>query len=61
MAEKVQRKTPKSPRKRQWQRPRIKSGRLFETNSLACGKMFDDQCMTQTRPLLRPHEPSTAS
>ena len=50
MAEKVQRKTPKSPRKRQWQRPRIKSGRLFETNSLACAKMFDDQCMTQTPP-----------
>jgi hypothetical protein len=40
MAEKVQRKTPKSPRKRQWQRPRIKSGRLFESNSLACGKNF---------------------
>jgi hypothetical protein len=38
MAEKVQRKVPKSPRKRQWQRPRVKSGKLFESNSLACNK-----------------------
>ena len=38
MAEKVQRKTTKPARKRQWQRPRVKSGKLFESNSLACGK-----------------------
>jgi len=39
MAEKVQRKTTKPGRKRrQWQRPRVKSGKLFESNSLACGK-----------------------
>lgn len=25
-------------RKKSWQRPRIQSGRLFESNSLACGK-----------------------
>jgi hypothetical protein len=37
MGEKVQRKTAK-PRKRQWQRPQIKSGKLFESNSLACLK-----------------------
>jgi hypothetical protein len=24
--------------KKAWQKPRIKSGRLFESNSLACGK-----------------------
>jgi hypothetical protein len=42
MAEKVQRKTPKSPRKRQWQRPRVKSGRLFESNSLACTKVVTE-------------------
>jgi hypothetical protein len=28
----------KSPGKKVWQKPRIKSGRLFESNSLACGK-----------------------
>lgn len=39
MAEKVQRKTAKPARKRrQWQRPQVKSGQLFEANSLACGK-----------------------
>ena len=38
MAEKAQRKSTKPQRKRQWQRPRIKSGHLFESNSLACGK-----------------------
>ncbi len=26
------------PGKKAWQRPQIKSGRLFESNSLACGK-----------------------
>jgi hypothetical protein len=31
-----QRKPPK--RKKTWQRPRIKSGQLFESNSLSCGK-----------------------
>ena len=53
MAEKVQRKTPKSPRKRQWQRPRVKSGRLFESNSLACGKVFttgDETCLQLGTP-----------
>ena len=29
---------PARPRKKTWQRPRVKSGRLFESNSLACGK-----------------------
>lgn len=29
---------PTRPGKKSWQRPRIKSGRLFESNSLACGK-----------------------
>ena len=39
----VAQKTPRKPArpgagKRAWQRPQIKSGRLFESNSLACGK-----------------------
>jgi hypothetical protein len=38
MAEKKQRKSTKPARKRQWHRPQIKSGRLFESNSLACLK-----------------------
>ncbi len=37
MADKSKRK-PARPSKKAWQKPRIKSGRLFESNSLACGK-----------------------
>ncbi len=37
MAQKSPRK-PARPGKKTWQRPQIKSGRLFESNSLACGK-----------------------
>jgi hypothetical protein len=37
MAEKPQRKTTKRKRRR-WHRPEVKSGRLFESNSLACNK-----------------------
>lgn len=37
MANKPKRK-PTRPAKKAWQKPRIKSGRLFESNSLACGK-----------------------
>jgi hypothetical protein len=29
---------PKKPRKRAWQPPTVKTGLLFESNSLACGK-----------------------
>lgn len=29
---------PARPGKKAWQRPHIKSGKLFESNSLACGK-----------------------
>jgi len=48
MAEKVQRKTTKPARKKRWQTPKVKSGRLFESNSLACGKVFstgDENCL----------------
>ncbi len=39
MAQKTPRKPPRpGAGKRAWQRPQIKSGRLFESNSLACGK-----------------------
>ncbi len=37
VANKPKRK-PTGPAKKVWQKPRIKSGRLFESNSLACGK-----------------------
>lgn len=37
MSDKSKRKAPPRPKKA-WQKPRIKSGRLFESNSLACGK-----------------------
>ena len=59
MAEKAQRK-PQRPadaaaKKKQWEAPRVTSGRLFESNSLACGKTGQDiqngmdpgQCMRQ--------------
>lgn len=43
MAEKTPRKAPpKRPSKKTWQTPRLKSGQLFESNSLACGKNFND-------------------
>ena len=32
------RKPDRTAAKKSWQRPQIKSGRLFESNSLACGK-----------------------
>lgn len=42
---------PARPGKKTWQRPQIKSGKLFESNSLACGKTLADvgidQCATQ--------------
>ena len=47
MAEKSDRK-PTRPRKRQWHRPQVKTGQLFESNSLACDKspsMPNDACM----------------
>jgi uncharacterized OB-fold protein len=53
MAEKVQRKTPKPARKRRWQPPKVKSGQLFESNSLACGKVFstgNEDCLASGTP-----------
>jgi len=47
VAEKSDRK-PSRPRKRQWHRPQVKTGQLFESNSLACGKTPtapNEQCM----------------
>jgi len=39
VAEKTQRKPQvKAAKKKAWESPRVKSGRLFESNSLACGK-----------------------
>jgi hypothetical protein len=38
MPDKPSRKTNRPPAKRRWQRPQVKTGQLFETNSLACGK-----------------------
>jgi len=41
VVEKSDRK-PSRPRKRQWHRPQVKTGQLFESNSLACGKAITD-------------------
>jgi hypothetical protein len=38
MAEKTTRKQTKSGAKRPWRRPQVKTGQLFESNSLSCGK-----------------------
>lgn len=49
MTEKAPRKPPRPP-KRRWQPPRIKTGQLFESNSMACNKTMTDlgeQCQTQ--------------
>ena len=36
---------PDKPRKRTWRPPIVKTGTLFESNSLACGKLtFDGAC-----------------
>jgi hypothetical protein len=43
VAEKARRKpTAKAKKKKAWESPRVKSGRLFESNSLACGKNQPD-------------------
>ena len=50
MADKTSRKPHPKAKKKPWEAPRLKSGRLFETNSLACGKSTSmgmsgvDQC-----------------
>ena len=46
MPEKPQRKRPPRRPKRVWEPPRVKTGKLFESNSLACGKGpgGDDEC-----------------
>jgi hypothetical protein len=45
VAEKTRRKPPAQgqakAKKKPWAPPRVKSGRLFESNSLACGKAQD--------------------
>jgi hypothetical protein len=38
VAEKTPRKPPAKGKKKTWASPRVKSGRLFESNSLACSK-----------------------
>jgi hypothetical protein len=42
VAEKKPRKTPPKRAKKTWQSPRVKSGQLFESNSLACLKIPND-------------------
>ena len=49
MAEKTTRKQTKPAAKRPWRRPQVKTGQLFESNSLSCGKTIAesggvDQC-----------------
>jgi hypothetical protein len=38
VAEKSQPRKPTRKIKKRWQQPKVKTGRLFESNSLACGK-----------------------
>jgi hypothetical protein len=48
VADKTPRKSPPpKSKKKQWESPRVKSGQLFESNSLACGKNNSgmDECM----------------
>lgn len=42
-----EKQTPPSGGKRAWQAPRVRTGHLFESNSLACGKNTPalDQCI----------------
>ena len=49
MAETKPRKTPPKRAKKTWQPPRVKSGQLFESNSLACGKNgpINEECGVQ--------------
>jgi hypothetical protein len=49
MADKSTRKPTKPAAKRPWRRPQVKTGQLFESNSLSCGKTMAesggvDQC-----------------
>jgi hypothetical protein len=52
MAEKTPRKPKAKPKKKTWESPRVKSGRLFESNSLACGKAGPGQEGCQGFPKL---------
>ena len=48
MADKANRKPSKPPTKRPWRKPQVKTGQLFESNSLACNKSPaspNDECM----------------
>jgi len=38
-------------RRKPWQRPRVKSGRLFESNSLSCNKLPADQMCQESPPV----------
>jgi hypothetical protein len=38
LAEKTRRKTQPKGKKKPWESPRLKTGQLFESNSLACSK-----------------------
>jgi len=42
-----EKQAPRAPAKRAWQPPRVRTGHLFESNSLACGKNTPslDQCI----------------
>jgi hypothetical protein len=46
VADKTPRKPQPKAKKKPWESPRVKTGRLFESNSLACGKNtpMTDQC-----------------
>lgn len=47
MPDKSPRKPARPTAKKKWERPRMKTGHLFESNSLACGKNAPqiEQCL----------------
>jgi hypothetical protein len=46
VADEKKKAKPERPRKRTWRPPTVKTGTLFESNSLACGKTLgNEQCM----------------
>jgi len=45
------RKQPKDVRKKSWQRPQVKTGKLFESNSFSCNKVVSDfACNSEIPP-----------
>jgi hypothetical protein len=44
------RRPPKEATKKSWQRPQVKTGKLFESNSFACNKVITDFVCNSENP-----------